>query len=69
MAILPHPCYVYTVCFSHSDTGADPLVFTGAYDSVIRVWSITSDSYKVHVLFYIAPKLPLLVLILFCGFS
>ena len=65
MAVLPHPCYVYAVCFSRSDTGADPLVFTGAYDSIIRVWSITSDSYK--VLFYVAPKL--LLIILLCGFS
>ena len=48
MAVLPHPCYVYAVCFTNSD-GTDQLVFTGAYDNAIRVWSIASDSHKVYV--------------------
>ena len=46
MAVLPHPCYVYAVCFSNSDD-TDQLVFTGAYDNAIRVWSIANDSNKV----------------------
>ena len=54
LAVLPHPCYVYTVYFSTTDTGTDQLVFTGAYDNVIRVWSITSDSYKVHCLLIVS---------------
>ncbi len=31
--ILPHPCYVYSVCFS-----SEGFVFTGAYDGNIRLW-------------------------------
>ena len=42
VCVLPHPCYVYSVCFSSAE-----LLFTGAFDRCIRVWSVTAERAQV----------------------
>jgi len=44
VCVLPHPCYVYATCFTRS---AEHL-FTGAYDSIIRLWKVNNGT--AHVL-------------------
>ena len=43
LCVLPHPCFVYAVCFTNS---AEEL-FTGAYDGSIRLWQVNSAD--IHV--------------------
>ncbi|RWS05523.1 jouberin-like protein, partial [Dinothrombium tinctorium] len=35
--VLPHPCFVYSARFCPNDAN---LIFTGAYDGLIRLWSV-----------------------------
>ena len=42
VCVLPHPCFVYSVCFSSAER-----LFTGAFDGCIRVWSVTADGAQV----------------------
>ena len=62
MSVLPHPCYVYSVCFGPTHTPPHPVtshtssstlhsshvtLFTGAYDKLVRVWTLAPDSVQV----------------------
>ena len=58
VASLPHPCYVYSACFTPTPTPHPPpstppsshhyTLFTGAYDKIVRVWTLVPNRVQVQ---------------------
>lgn len=57
---IPHPCYVYATCFIPPSPILTPnpqpsthtshyVIFTGTYDKIVRVWTLTPSRIQVRV--------------------